>query len=85
MLKISDFGMATVFRHNGRERLLDTRCGTLPYVAPEVLSQKYKYVCVDYFIRMTLMIYHLTQAANSLRYLWLVLFACNRRGLYEFI
>uniref|UniRef100_A0A914VJE7 non-specific serine/threonine protein kinase n=1 Tax=Plectus sambesii TaxID=2011161 RepID=A0A914VJE7_9BILA len=42
LLKISDFGMATVFRHNGRERLLDTRCGTLPYVAPEVLSQKYK-------------------------------------------
>ena len=37
MLKISDFGMATVFRHKGRERLLERRCGTMPYIAPEVL------------------------------------------------
>uniref|UniRef100_A0A8B9FRU8 Dolichyl-diphosphooligosaccharide--protein glycosyltransferase subunit STT3A n=2 Tax=Neoaves TaxID=3078114 RepID=A0A8B9FRU8_9PSIT len=36
-LKISDFGLATVFRHNGRERLLNKMCGTLPYVAPELL------------------------------------------------
>lgn len=26
----------------GRERLLDKRCGTLPYVAPEVLTGTYK-------------------------------------------
>jgi len=36
-LKISDFGMATVFRHQGKERLLERRCGTLPYIAPEIL------------------------------------------------
>ena len=36
-LKISDFGMATVFRHQGKERLLERRCGTMPYIAPEVL------------------------------------------------
>ncbi|XP_023345296.1 serine/threonine-protein kinase grp [Eurytemora carolleeae] len=36
-LKISDFGMATVFRHQGVERLLGRRCGTLPYIAPELL------------------------------------------------
>lgn len=40
-LKISDFGMATVFRFQGRERHLDKRCGTLPYIAPEVLCRKY--------------------------------------------
>ncbi|XP_076295391.1 serine/threonine-protein kinase grp [Lasioglossum baleicum] len=40
-LKISDFGMATMFRLQGKERSLEKRCGTLPYVAPEVLSQKY--------------------------------------------
>ena len=40
-LKISDFGMATIFRHHGQERLLDKRCGTLPYIAPEVLCRKY--------------------------------------------
>lgn len=40
-LKISDFGMATVFRYQGKERLLDKRCGTLPYIAPEVLCRKY--------------------------------------------
>jgi len=37
VLKISDFGMATVFRHQGKERLLERRCGTLPYIAPEIL------------------------------------------------
>ncbi|XP_068098499.1 serine/threonine-protein kinase Chk1 [Hyperolius riggenbachi] len=36
-LKISDFGLATVFRHNGRERLLNKMCGTLPYVAAELI------------------------------------------------
>ncbi|XP_051534074.1 serine/threonine-protein kinase Chk1 [Myxocyprinus asiaticus] len=37
-LKISDFGLATMFRHRGRERLLARLCGTLPYVAPELMS-----------------------------------------------
>ncbi|XP_034256073.1 serine/threonine-protein kinase grp [Thrips palmi] len=40
-LKISDFGMATIFRMNGKERCLEKRCGTLPYVAPEVLMRAY--------------------------------------------
>ncbi|EIW71370.1 hypothetical protein TREMEDRAFT_27276 [Tremella mesenterica DSM 1558] len=35
-LKISDFGLCAVFRHKGRERLLSGRCGSLPYVAPEL-------------------------------------------------
>lgn len=39
-LKISDFGLATVFKYNGHERLLNKTCGTLPYVAPEVLKRK---------------------------------------------
>lgn len=37
-LKISDFGLATVFRHGARERLLARVCGTVPYAAPEVLG-----------------------------------------------
>ncbi|XP_022130015.2 serine/threonine-protein kinase grp [Pieris rapae] len=37
-LKISDFGMATLFRQGGRERLLSRVCGTPPYAAPEVLT-----------------------------------------------
>lgn len=37
LLKLSDFGMATVFRHQGKERLLERRCGTMPYIAPEIL------------------------------------------------
>ncbi|CRK93350.1 CLUMA_CG006891, isoform A [Clunio marinus] len=40
-IKISDFGMATVFRLKGKERLLDKKCGTLPYVAPEILVKPY--------------------------------------------
>lgn len=39
VLKISDFGLATVFRHEGRERVLDTCCGTVPYLAPEVIQK----------------------------------------------
>ncbi|KAL0880543.1 hypothetical protein ABMA27_001780 [Loxostege sticticalis] len=37
-VKISDFGMATLFRHGARERLLSRVCGTVPYAAPEVLA-----------------------------------------------
>lgn len=40
-LKITDFGLATMFRLQGKERLLEKRCGTLPYVAPEVLMKPY--------------------------------------------
>ncbi|XP_067009887.1 serine/threonine-protein kinase grp isoform X4 [Anabrus simplex] len=40
-LKITDFGMATIYRSQGKERCLDKRCGTLPYVAPEVLLRPY--------------------------------------------
>jgi len=39
-LKISDLGLATVFKHEGKERKLETCCGTVPYVAPEVLQKK---------------------------------------------
>ncbi|XP_057670877.1 serine/threonine-protein kinase grp [Diorhabda carinulata] len=41
-LKISDFGMATLFRFKGKERLLDKKCGTKPYLAPEVLKRPYR-------------------------------------------
>nr|CAH7748437.1 unnamed protein product [Callosobruchus chinensis] len=41
-LKISDFGMATMFRFKGKERLMDKKCGTKPYLAPEVLREPYK-------------------------------------------
>lgn len=37
-LKITDFGLSTMFRHQGKERILDRICGSLPYVAPEVIS-----------------------------------------------
>ena len=43
-LKISDFGLSSVFRlkDSGKTRMLTERCGSLPYVAPEVcLSQLY--------------------------------------------
>ncbi|XP_058800187.1 serine/threonine-protein kinase grp isoform X2 [Phymastichus coffea] len=40
-LKVSDFGMATVYRLQGKERCLHKKCGTLPYVAPEVLERPY--------------------------------------------
>lgn len=37
-LKISDFGLSAVFRlkDSGKTRMLSEKCGSLPYVAPEV-------------------------------------------------
>ena len=56
-VKISDFGLSTVFRHMGKERKLSRRCGTPPYIAPEVhvhvhvymymyVKYKYMYMCM---------------------------------------
>ncbi|CAH1263829.1 CHEK1 [Branchiostoma lanceolatum] len=39
-LKISDFGLSTVFRHQGKERKMNKCCGTPPYVAPEVMRKE---------------------------------------------
>ena len=47
-MKISDFGMATLYRNKGQERLLDLSCGTIPYAAPEVCAgQKYRGPPID--------------------------------------
>ncbi|KAL5032627.1 Chk1 protein kinase [Batrachochytrium dendrobatidis] len=46
-LKISDFGLATVFKHKNIIRTLTTPCGTPPYVAPEIHAMKYDGAQVD--------------------------------------
>ncbi|KAI8816884.1 kinase-like domain-containing protein [Fimicolochytrium jonesii] len=46
-LKISDFGLATVFAHKGQRRVLTTPCGTPPYVAPEIHRLNYQGDQVD--------------------------------------
>ncbi|KAG8907578.1 Chk1 protein kinase [Tulasnella sp. 403] len=48
LLKICDFGLCAVYKHKGMERLLTERCGSLPYVAPELNgSQPYQAEPVD--------------------------------------
>lgn len=37
-LKIADFGLATLFVHNGNKKLCTTSCGSPPYTAPEVVT-----------------------------------------------
>ncbi|KAL8821871.1 MAG: hypothetical protein Q9223_000169 [Gallowayella weberi] len=37
-LKIADFGLATLFSHNGATKLCKTSCGSPPYTAPEVVA-----------------------------------------------
>lgn len=32
--------MSTLFRHSGKERLLNQKCGTVPYMAPEIFIHK---------------------------------------------
>lgn len=49
----NQFGKPIIFcqisqhRIKGRERLLDKRCGTLPYVAPEILVRPYDATAAD--------------------------------------
>ncbi|KAG4300970.1 hypothetical protein PCANB_002690 [Pneumocystis canis] len=45
-LKISDFGLASLFRHNNKTRKLFTACGSPPYVAPEI-TEEYDGEAVD--------------------------------------
>ncbi|KAL8277271.1 hypothetical protein RQP46_010340 [Phenoliferia psychrophenolica] len=35
-LKVSDFGLASVYKYKGQERKLTDRCGSPPYAAPEL-------------------------------------------------
>ncbi|KAF9521194.1 hypothetical protein BS47DRAFT_1335310 [Hydnum rufescens UP504] len=42
-LKLSDFGLCSVYRHKGSERHLTERCGSLPYIAPELCNSKKPY------------------------------------------
>ncbi|GMR58448.1 hypothetical protein PMAYCL1PPCAC_28643, partial [Pristionchus mayeri] len=42
VLKIGDFGMATVFSHRGKEAELTVLCGTMPYISPQVLRRSYR-------------------------------------------
>lgn len=37
-LKIADFGLATLFEHDGKTKLSTTMCGSPPYIAPEVIT-----------------------------------------------
>ncbi|KAI9730703.1 MAG: Chk1 protein kinase [Cirrosporium novae-zelandiae] len=38
MLKIADFGLATLFFYHGKRKLCTTLCGSPPYIAPEVIA-----------------------------------------------
>ncbi|KAJ4294288.1 Chk1 protein kinase [Kalmusia sp. IMI 367209] len=37
-LKIADFGLAAMFKKDGKQRLCNTVCGSPPYIAPEIVS-----------------------------------------------
>ncbi|CAG9537394.1 unnamed protein product [Cercopithifilaria johnstoni] len=41
-LKICDFGAATIFRRQGVERKLRSKCGTVQYLSPQVLESNYR-------------------------------------------
>ncbi|GMR32100.1 hypothetical protein PMAYCL1PPCAC_02295, partial [Pristionchus mayeri] len=42
VLKIGDFGLATLFCYDGKERELTVPCGTKPYASPELLAKRYR-------------------------------------------
>ena len=43
-LKLADFGLAELFRYQGREKKLVEACGSAPYAAPEVGRA---HLCID--------------------------------------
>ncbi|CAJ0956725.1 unnamed protein product, partial [Mesorhabditis belari] len=47
VLKIGDFGLATIYKNNGKEREMTMPCGTMPYASPQVISSKYKGLPTD--------------------------------------
>ncbi|EFP74758.1 Chk1 protein kinase [Puccinia graminis f. sp. tritici] len=47
-LLISDFGLCSVYKHNGKERMLSEVCGSAPYAAPELaLGRPYHGPAID--------------------------------------
>lgn len=38
-LKLADFGLADLYKYQGKEKKLKEACGSAPYAAPEVRSQ----------------------------------------------
>jgi serine/threonine-protein kinase CHEK1 len=46
-LKVSDFGLATIFKMKNKIRLLKTPCGSPPYLAPEIREMQYDGSQVD--------------------------------------
>ena len=47
LLKIADFGLATVFRYEQEERPMTNFCGSIPYMAPEVYRSEYRAEAAD--------------------------------------
>lgn len=47
-LKLADFGLAELFRYQGREKKLVEACGSAPYAAPELaLGTAYRAEPID--------------------------------------
>ncbi|CAH7683443.1 CAMK/CAMKL/CHK1 protein kinase [Phakopsora pachyrhizi] len=47
-LLISDFGLCSIYKHNGKEKLLTEICGSAPYAAPELaLGRPYHGPAID--------------------------------------
>ncbi|KAF8385749.1 chk-1 [Pristionchus pacificus] len=42
VLKIGDFGLATLFFYDNKERILTMPCGTRPYASPELMNKSYR-------------------------------------------
>jgi serine/threonine protein kinase len=79
-LKISDFGLSSVYmlKETGRRRKLTERCGSLPYVAPELSTEDpYEAEPIDVWgvgvILFTLLLgskHHLGSAAPNILNSW---------------
>lgn len=46
-IKISDFGLSSIYKLNGQERSLNEVCGSLPYLAPEIATRRYSGEPID--------------------------------------
>lgn len=57
VLKIGDFGLATLFFYDNKERILTMPCGTRPYASPELMNKSYRSVYSNCVMRLKFWIY----------------------------
>ena len=69
-IKISDFGLCSVFRYKEQTRLLTGQCGSLPYIAPEVRNPDVVFAMVSNFSDCFSASFYMVTVNHTMQNLW---------------